>query len=143
VGGLGVPFAPKVGDQGRVTWTVEQAHTADALGNPGVFVFATPMMLDLVEVACGAALAPSLPPDWVSLGTWVNLFHRRPTPLGMRVTAEATITAADGPRVRFRVEVRDEVEMVGEAEHERYCLPRKEFEALVAKKQSRAAPSGS
>lgn len=131
-------FAPRVGDSSQVTWTVERSHTADAMGNPGVLVFATPMMLDLVEVACGAALARSLPPDWVSLGTWVTLSHLRPTPLGMRVTAEATVMAADGPRVRFRVEVRDEVEVVGEAEHERYCLPRKQFEALVAKKQQGA-----
>ncbi|MCL8206828.1 MAG: thioesterase [Actinomycetia bacterium] len=130
-------FSPQVGDTGRVTWTVERAHTADAMGNPGVLVFATPMMLDLVEVACGAALERGLPSDWVSLGTWVTLSHRRPTPLGMRVTAEATITAVDGPRVRFQVVVRDEVEVVGEAEHERYCLPRTQFEAMVEKKRNR------
>ena len=52
--------------------------TADALGNHGVQVFATPFVINLMELTCNAAMKPHLPAGAISVGTMVEI----PTPQG-------------------------------------------------------------
>ena len=40
----------------QILLTVEKHHTADAYGNPGVEVFATPALITLFENVCGASV---------------------------------------------------------------------------------------
>ena len=56
--------------------------TADALGNHGVRVFATPFVINLMELTCNAAMKPHLPPGGASVGTMVEMKHLAATPLG-------------------------------------------------------------
>lgn len=134
-------FAPPVGAEGTAEWTVGAEHLAEALGNPGVRVLATPMLLDLMEMAAHQAVTPFLPADWVTLGMTAQLEHLRPTPPGFRVRARAVITHVDRQRVAFSVEVYDDLELVGRGRHERFCLPRATFlERVQAKSSARSSP---
>ena len=106
----------------EMTRTVTADMTADAMGNKGVMVFATPAVLAFVENACHALLAPHLPPGAATVGTMVELKHLGATPLGMEVRAKATLLEGDGRRFLFSVEVFDAKEKVAEARHERFLV---------------------
>ncbi|HYS94066.1 MAG TPA: thioesterase family protein [Candidatus Acidoferrales bacterium] len=97
--------------------------TADALGNHGVRVWATPFVINLMELACNAAIKPHLPPGAISVGTMVEMKHLAATPLGMKVRAKAALLETDGKRCLFQVDVFDEVEKVAEGRHERFVVP--------------------
>lgn len=106
----------------EMTRTVTADQTADAMGNKGVMVFATPAVLTFVENACHALVAPHLPPGAATVGTMVELKHLGATPLGMEVRAKATLLESDGRRFVFSVEVWDAKEKVAEARHERFLV---------------------
>src|SRR5204862_2545281 len=82
-------------------------------------VYGTPLMIYLMEVASARAVAPYLPPGAVSVGTEVNVRHLAATPVGLTVTATATVTAASGRSVSFAVRAHDGVELIGEGTHTR------------------------
>jgi predicted thioesterase len=106
----------------EITRTVTADMTADALGNPGVMVFATPCVLTLIENACSEMLQPHLPAGAATVGTAVDMKHLGATPLGMEVRARATLLETDGRRFVFSVEVSDAKEKVAEATHERFLV---------------------
>jgi len=97
--------------------------TADALGNHGVRVLATPFVINLMELTCNAAMKPHLAAGSASVGTMVEMKHLAATPLGMKVRAKATLLESDGKRCLFQVEVFDEVEKIAEGRHERFVVP--------------------
>ena len=106
----------------EITRTVTADQTADALGNRGVMVFATPCVLTLIENACSAMLQPHLPAGAATVGTVVEMKHLGATPLGMQVRAKATLLETDGQRFVFSVDVWDEKEKVAESRHERFLV---------------------
>ena len=106
----------------EITRTVTADQTADALGNKGVMVFATPCVVTLVENACSEMVQPQLPAGAATVGTVVELKHLGATPLGMTVRAKATLVETDGRRYVFTVEVWDDKERVAEARHERFVV---------------------
>ena len=110
------------GTTNEITRTVTADMTADALGNPGVMVFATPSVLTLIENVCSEMLRPHLPAGAATVGTSVDMKHLGATPLGMQVKAKATLLETDGRRFVFSVEVSDAKEKVAEAKHERFLV---------------------
>ncbi len=106
----------------EITRTVTADMTADALGNKGVMVLATPCVLTLIENACSAMLQPHLPAGASTVGTVVEMKHLGATPLGMEVRVKATLLETDGRRFVFSVEVADAKEKVAEAKHERFLV---------------------
>src|SRR5690242_10534454 len=112
----------KPGLQGTSTLIVGDEHTAAHFGAGGVLVLGTPMMIGLMENAAFSAIQPLLPEGQSSVGTRVNVSHLAATPIGMHVTATAELLEVDGRRLLFRVEARDEKELIGEGQHERFII---------------------
>jgi fluoroacetyl-CoA thioesterase len=106
---------------------VEEWMTAEKAGNKGVDVLSTPMLLQLVEEAAVQCLAPTLGPDEVTLGSYIDLTHLAPTPVGFIVRTEVEIIGVDGRRVNFAVTAFDEREKIAEGTHERYIMERARF----------------
>mgnify|MGYP000890016365 CR=1 FL=1 len=99
-------------------------------------VYATPQMIYLMEMAAADAVANFLPPGWGSVGTLVDVRHLAATPVGMRVSATATVIEV-GPRlVRFACEAHDEEEMIGDGFHERAAVELERFVAGVKRKSA-------
>jgi fluoroacetyl-CoA thioesterase len=113
----------QVGLTAEVEEIVTPQLTADALGNAGVKVYATPYVVCLMENAAQAAIASHLPPGVGTVGTGVEMKHLAATPLGMKVRAKATLVETDGKRCLFQVDVFDEVEKIAEGRHERFLVP--------------------
>jgi fluoroacetyl-CoA thioesterase len=114
------PLAP--GMSAEIEITVTRELTADALGNKGVLVFATPFVIAFLENVSSAVLTSHSPPGCGSVGTMVEMRHLAATPVGMTVRAKATILETDGKRVLFAVEAWDEVEKIAEGRHERFIV---------------------
>jgi predicted thioesterase len=131
-------MAPKL-DVGRTYESqtrVEEWMTAEKAGNKGVDVLSTPMLLQLIEEAATNCLAPMLGPDEVSLGSYIDLTHLAPTPVGLFVRTEVEIIGVDGRRVNFAVTAFDDREKIAEGTHERYVIERSRFLANLEEKLS-------
>jgi fluoroacetyl-CoA thioesterase len=97
-------------------------------------VFATACMVAFVETTCIEALAPYLAEGEKTVGTHVDLSHFAATPIGRRVTAEVELVAVEGRKLRFKVECRDEKEVIGAGFHERFIIDAAKFMARLEKK---------
>ena len=65
---------------GEIEITVAPADTADALGNAGVHVLATPRLVALLEAAAIRAVEPALGAGAGTVGTRVDVRHLAATP---------------------------------------------------------------
>jgi len=120
-------MALKPGLTGEASTTVVHENTAAHVGAGGVEVFATPMMIALMENAAWRAVADSLEQGNVTVGTLVNVRHLAPTPLGQKVHAIAELIEIDGRRLVFKVEAYDEQQKIGDGQHERFIVNLERF----------------
>ncbi len=60
--------------------------------------------------------------------------HFAATPVGLRVTATAEVTAVEGRTIAFKVEARDEREPIGDGTHERVVVNVARFDQRVQRK---------
>jgi len=97
-------------------------------------VLATACMVAFVETTCIEALKPFMAEGEKTVGTHVDLSHLAATPIGMKVTAEVELVAVEGRKLRFRVECRDEKEIIGTGFHERFIIDAAKFMARLEKK---------
>jgi len=121
---------------GQASITVTDNLTAAALGSGNVDAFSTPALIALLEAAAIDALKGRLPEGQTSVGTGLNVRHLAATPVGMAVTARATLKEIDGRRLVFDVEAWDTVERIGEGTHERFIVDRARFEERVRSKKA-------
>ena len=125
---------------GEVELVVQAADTADALGNRGVHVLATPRLVALLELAAIRAVEAHLPPGAGTVGTRIDVRHLAATPVGMRAAIRATLREVDGRRLVFDIEGEDEAERIVEGTHERFQIDQAKFLARIVAK---ARPSTS
>jgi fluoroacetyl-CoA thioesterase len=91
------------GLQAEVAHLVTDEDTALAVGSGDVPVLATPRLLALAEAATVATVREQLPPGQTTVGTKVELEHRWPTPVAVRIAVNATLTEVDGRLLRFKI----------------------------------------
>ena len=125
--------------EATLSWVGSEDRTAAEVGSGDVGVFATPMMIALMEGAAVACLKPLLSEGQTSVGASISTSHSAATPVGMKVTATARITAVDGKKVDFVVFASDECGPIGEGTHTRFILNKERFEqkALAKLEQTR------
>jgi fluoroacetyl-CoA thioesterase len=115
------------GLEATVTATVTDDDTAAALGSGDVDVLGTPCVLALAEQAAVAAVRDSLPAGRTSVGTWAEVFHSAPTPVGAEVTVSARLTSVQGSRLEFTIVVGEGERQVARVEHRRAVVDRSRF----------------
>ncbi|MBX9683954.1 MAG: thioesterase family protein [Hyphomicrobium sp.] len=119
---------------GRATVRVGDAQLATAVGSGVAPVFASPMLIALMEAASVDCVEKLLPEGYQSLGTHLDVAHTAPTPRGLTVTAEATLIAIAGRKLTFRVAAHDGVEAIGAGTHMRIVVDTPRFMARLAAK---------
>jgi len=95
--------------------TVTEVDTASHWGSGGLPVF--------------------LDPGQSSVGGRIDVRNLKATPVGMQVRARAELIAVDGRKLTFKVQAWDEVELIGEAEHDRFVIDEARFMAKVGEKR--------
>ncbi len=120
---------------------VEEGDTARVSGGETLPpVLSTPRMISYMERTAHQALLPYLAEGQTTVGTVVNLRHLGATPVGMQVRFRAELLEVDRRRLRFKVEAWDELEKVGEGEHERFIIDQGRFDERLAQKRSMVKP---
>ena len=127
---------PRVGMTAETSHLVEREQTAPHLGSGDLAVYATPAMAALAERLCAEMVEPSLADDQTTVGVHLDIQHLAPTPVGARVKAHARLEAVEGHQLSFRVDVRDDHELVGEIQHKRAIVDVPRFMRRVRAKQS-------
>lgn len=107
---------------------VDESKLACNVGSGSVKVYATPMMIALMENCCATCLEQFLDEGETSVGVMMNTTHSAATPCGMNVNATCEIIAVDRKKVTFKVIAKDEKDIIGEATHERVIVPHVKFE---------------
>lgn len=121
----------KTGMKDRLEWEVTERLTTTR----GEFkVFSTPSMCLLAEMASHKLAAPYLKPGQGQVGLTVNIRHMAPTPIGKMVRAEVELTAIDRRKLSFHVKIFDDVEQVGEVDHERFVIDVDKYTERLRKK---------
>ncbi len=126
----------ETGIKGQIEEVVTEEVTAGHIGSGTVRVFATPMMIALMERTCRISVKPYLEEGQETVGTHVNVSHVSATPVGMKVRCETELVEIDRRRLVFKVAAYDEKGLVGEGLHERFVI---DVEKFRAKADSKAA----
>ena len=115
----------EIGAKLTVEKTVTPELTAQVAGSGLLPVFGTPFMTAMMENAAAGVLQQYLEEGKGSVGTHLNVSHDAPTPVGMKVWAEAEITAVseNGKMIDFAVKAWDEKGPIGAGTHTRAIIP--------------------
>jgi predicted thioesterase len=136
---MNMPIAPGIVNE--MTMTVQESDTARVSGGETLPpVLSTPRMISFMERTAMQAVASYLQPGQSTVGTVVNIRHLGASPVGMEVRFRAELVEVDRRRLRFKVEAWDQVEKIGEGEHERFIIDRARFDERLAEKQAAIKP---
>ncbi len=136
---LGYPGL-EVGATHRISLVVDDRTTVPELPLPAPDlagmprVFATAYLVGLAECASMGVLALFLNDDEMSVGVAVSFDHTAATPVGMTVSAEATVTAIEPRLVSFSVELTDDAGPIGSGTHTRAIINRTKFDERLARR---------
>ena len=128
----------EIGIKGRLEQTVTPEMSAARVGSGLVEVFATPMMIALMEKTCNESVLPCLDEGQGTVGTHLDVAHSAATPVGMRVWCESELVEVDRRRLVFKVKAFDECGLIGEGTHERFIIDTAKFAAKVYSKTATA-----
>ena len=117
---------------------VTQEHTAPRVGSGRIAVLATPVLINVIEAAALAAVEHLLPSGYQSLGIHLDVRHFAATPVGLMVTATAIVVAVEARTISFRVEARDQRELIGDGAHQRVVVNVARFDERVQRKAAAA-----
>jgi predicted thioesterase len=117
---------------------VDRERTIDFMGEKAR-VYATPMLVRDIEVACRELLLKHLDPGEDSVGTRIELDHLAPTLMGMPVAINVTIAEVKGRSVTLEVVGLDSVDTICRGRHQRFVVDVKSTEKRLAAKAAHAA----
>lgn len=121
----------EIGIKEREEITVTKEVTAARIGSGLVEVFATPMMIALMENTCAQSVLPHLQAGESTVGTHVNVSHCAATPVGMKVYCESELIEVERRKLTFKVAAYDERGLIGEGVHERFVIDNEKFQAKI------------
>ncbi|MGZ5130287.1 MAG: thioesterase family protein [Caldimonas sp.] len=116
---------------------VDRDRTIDFMGE-NARVYATPMLVRDIEVACRNLMLEHLDAGEDSVGTRVEVDHLAATLLGMAVTLTVTVAEVKGRAVTFDVSASDSVEPICRGRHGRFVVDLKTTEQRLAAKAKKA-----
>ena len=119
--------------------TVDRDRTISFMGEDAR-VYATPMLVRDIEMACRDLLLAHLDPGEDSVGTRVEIDHIAATLLGMRVDIDVKLVQLNGRAATFEVAARDSLEPICRGQHSRFIVDvAKTAQRLAAKAQKARA----
>lgn len=124
-----------VGTKGYQEEIVVPEKTAETVGSGLLPVYATPMMVALMELTASSSVQEQLEEGQGTVGSMLNVSHVSPTPIGMKVWAETEVTAVEGRKLTFAVKAYDERGLIGEGTHQRFIIDNARFMEKCEKKR--------
>jgi predicted thioesterase len=127
----------QAGVKRHVELEVDRERTIDFMGEKAR-VYATPMLVRDIEIACRELLLEHLDAGEDSVGTRVELDHLAATLMRMKVELDVRIVDVQGRAVTFEVEGRDSVEPICRGRHQRFVVDVAKTETRLAAKSQKA-----
>ncbi len=118
--------------------TVDRPRTIDFMGEKAR-VYATPMLVLDIEIACRELLLQHLDAGEDSVGTRIELDHLAATLMGMDVELTITVSEVKGRAVTLDIEGRDSVDTICRGKHHRFVVG---VETTVARLAAKAQKAG-
>ncbi len=109
-------------------------NSAIHIGSGSSRVLATPWMIAYMERVSHRLLTCCLPEGYSSVGTHLDVRHLAPTPVGATIHVKSEVLSLDENRVYFAIEAWDDLEKIGEGNHERVVIEEARFLRRVEKK---------
>jgi predicted thioesterase len=128
----------QAGLEATVKVEVDRERTIGFMGEQAR-VYATPMLVRDIEVACRELLLGHLDPGEDSVGTRVEVDHLAATLMGMQVELTVRIVEVKGRAVMLEIEGRDSVEPVCRGRHNRFVVDVEKTKSRLAAKAEKAA----
>lgn len=116
---------------------VDRARTIDFMGEKAR-VYATPMLVRDIEMACRELLLAHLDPGEDSVGTRVEVDHTAATLMAMNVELKVTVVEVKGRLVTLEIEGRDDLDPICRGRHQRFVVDVKTTEQRLAAKAAKA-----
>ncbi len=109
------------------TVTVCKENLAVTMGSGDMEVLATPAMVALMENAAMRCVAAELPEGSSTVGGMIQTSHLKPSAPGAVIEATATLTQIEGRKLTFKVEAKDNGQLIGEGIHLRFIVDKAKF----------------
>ena len=111
---------------------IEERYCTERAGH---HIFSTPNLVLLLEETAIESLRPFLTPGQGCVGSKIEVTHVAPTLKGQKVRATVTVTEVERRRINFKVEARDELDVISTGNHERFIV---DLDKLVARLNEKA-----
>ena len=112
--------------QYTLTEVVTDEMTAKRIGSAGAKILSTPNMLALMEGAALTLAREYLDEGMTTVGVEAHVKHLASTPVGMKVSATATLRSIERRKMWFDIVVEDENGKCGEGSHLRIMVQNKD-----------------
>ncbi|MCM1114226.1 MAG: thioesterase [Clostridium sp.] len=120
--------------KGEAVAMVNNTNCASAVKSGSLQVFATPMMIALMEEATCYAVSPLLEENETTVGTKISVTHDKASGIGTVITASAILEEVDGRKLIFSVSAKDNNgNIIGKGEIERFVVLKDKFMKRVNK----------
>ena len=116
---------------------VDRDRTIDFMGEDAR-VYATPMLVRDIEVACRELLLEHLDTGEDSVGTRVEIDHLAATLLGMTVSIRATLAELKGRAAVFEVSASDGLDVICRGRHSRFIANVEQVKQRLLQKRAKA-----
>lgn len=123
-----------VGAVGKAHLKVTENELAVNVGSGSLEVFATPVMVMLMEKSACNCVAEYMENDETTVGTELNVKHVSASPVNSDITAEAELAEVNGREFTFTVKAYDNAGLIGEGTHKRFLVFGKKFTAKAKAK---------
>jgi len=122
----------QIGASREETIVVGNDHATTFLGPEGPRVLTTPKMIGFMEGTSRNLVLKMLDAGQDTVGTHVNVYHRKAAPMGSTVTFSAQLTGVvNERRLEFAVKAMMGETVIGEGTHERAVIEVRRFKERV------------
>jgi predicted thioesterase len=122
----------RIGAAREESLVVGHDHAITFLGTEGPRVLSTPRMIGCMEYTCRNLILGMLDPGYDTVGTHVNVYHRKAAPMGATVLFHAELAAVNERRAEFHVKALMGETVIGEGTHQRAIIDVKAFKDRVS-----------
>jgi len=111
-----------IGIKGEAEIKVSAKELAVNVGSGSLEVFATPVMVMLMEKSTCKCVADYMENDETTVGTEMNVKHLSASPVDSEIRAEAELIEVNGRELVFSVKAYDNSGLIGEGVHKRFLV---------------------
>ncbi|MEE4215179.1 MAG: thioesterase family protein [Bacteroidales bacterium] len=121
------------GKELELTSVVKDSDTARVYGSGLLDVYSTPAMVAFMEKTSMELVQAMLDEGYGTVGIALDIKHMKAVPVGGRIRCISRLSAVEGNKLTFRVEVKCDSGLVGEGTHSRYIIEEKRFLSKINK----------